>query len=71
MAKFLYQVTVDLGLGNRLLAPRTELLLQPSVRADLRTVLTAGGALGQVAKGKCGPSLKNSKNKAQFTSCFL
>ena len=48
-----------LTLGPGLLAPRTELLLQPSLRTDLRTDLAGGEAMGQVDKGQCGVLLKD------------
>ena len=54
-------IIADLRLGPGLLAPRTELLLQLSLRAYLRTDLASGEALGQVDKGKCGSSLKNTR----------
>ena len=52
-----------LTLGPGLLAPRTELLLQPSLRAGLRADLVGGEALGQVDKGQCGTLLKDFRRR--------
>ena len=54
---------VKLALGPGLLAPRTELLLQPSLRADVRADLAGGEVLGQVDKGQCGAPLKDFRRR--------
>jgi len=54
---------VKLALGPGLLAPRTELLLQPSLRAGARADLAGGEALGQVDKGQCGALLKDFRRR--------
>ena len=56
-------MTVKLALGPGLLAPRTELLLQPSLRADERADLAGGEVLGQVDKGQCGALLKDFRRR--------
>lgn len=56
-------ITAGLGPGLELLTPGAEFMLQPSLRAVLRTDLAGGEALGRVDAGEGGSSLKSIRRR--------